>query len=49
MKSLSEKASLIKQGTFKAPSNLEEISLTKLELFKIFKKFDRNLNGFLSI
>ena len=58
MKSISEKASLIQSGVYKIPENLDEINLTGLELFnvifsfktvQIFKKYDRNSNGFLEI
>lgn len=35
MKSLAEKASLIQQGAFKPAENLEEINLSKLDLFKV--------------
>ena len=49
MKAMSEKATLIQQGTYKAPDNLDEINMSKLDLFKLFKKYDRNQNGFLEI
>jgi len=32
-----------------APANLDQISMGNLELFEIFKKYDRNQNGFLEI
>ena len=48
-KALQEKAQLLSSGTYKAPDDLDEISLTPLELFKIFKKYDRDLNGFLEV
>ena len=43
MKSMSEKATLIKQGTFTAPDNLEEIKLTKLEMFNVSALFLLNM------
>lgn len=49
MKSLTEKAALIENKHYVAPKNLEEIDLTTLELFELFKKYDRNQNGFLEI
>ena len=49
MKSLAEKSQLIAMGTYKVPADLENINLTKLDLFKLFKKYDRNQNGFLEI
>lgn len=49
MKSLTEKAALIENKNYVAPKNLEEIDLTTLELFELFKKYDRNQNGFLEI
>ena len=42
MKSLAEKSQLIAMGTYKVPADLENINLTKLDLFKLFKKYDRN-------
>ncbi len=35
MKSMSEKATMIKQGTFKIPDDLEQVLLTKLEMFSV--------------
>ncbi len=35
MKALSEKASMIQKGTFEASSSLEEVQLTKLDMFKV--------------
>jgi Ca2+-binding EF-hand superfamily protein len=49
MKSMSEKAELIQSHIYRAPENLDAIELTSLELFELFKKFDRNQNGFLEI
>jgi Ca2+-binding EF-hand superfamily protein len=49
MKSVSEKAMLIESKVYQAPKDLEEISVTNLELFELFKKYDRNGNGFLEI
>jgi hypothetical protein len=36
MKSLNEKAMLLSSGTFMPPENLEEINLSKLDLFKVY-------------
>ena len=49
VKSIQDKAELIQSKLFQAPENLEEIQLSPLELFELFKKYDRNLNGFLEI
>ncbi len=49
MKSIQEKADLIQNKLFQTPENLDEIQLTPLELFELFKKYDRNQNGFLEI
>ena len=49
MKSLTEKASLLEGKIYKAPENIEDIKLGTLELFDLFKKYDRNQNGFLEI
>lgn len=35
MKAMSEKAALIAQGAFKQAENLDEVNMTKLELFKV--------------
>ena len=35
VKSLADKASLMQQGSFKEPENIEEINLSGLELFKV--------------
>ena len=42
MKSLTEKAALLESKHFKAPANIEDIQLETLELFDLFKKYDRN-------
>ena len=39
MKSLSEKASLIQQGAFKEAVELAQINISKLDLFKVTKRF----------
>jgi len=49
MKSLTEKAAMIEAKQFKAQPNIEDIQLDTLELFDLFKKYDRNQNGFLEI
>jgi Ca2+-binding EF-hand superfamily protein len=49
MKSITEKAELIESKQFQAPEKIDEIHLTSLEMFEMFKKYDRNLNGFLEI
>lgn len=46
--SLKRKAQLIQLGQFK-PSNLVMPIYGDIELFKVFKKFDRNSNGFLEL
>jgi len=49
-KAVNEKVQLISSGGFKANNEeLAYIPLTPLELFKIFKKYDRNYNGFLEL
>ena len=35
VKSLSDKATLMQTGSFKAPENLDEINLSGLDLFKV--------------
>jgi hypothetical protein len=35
VKSLAEKATLVQTGTYKPPANVEDISLSKLDLFKV--------------
>ncbi len=35
MKAMSEKAQMIQAGSFKPKENLEEISISKLDLFKV--------------
>jgi len=35
VKTLSEKATLMQTGVFKAPENLDEINVTSLDLFKV--------------
>ncbi len=47
VRSLTEKAAMIENKRYVPPKNLEEIDLTTLELFELFKKYDRNQNGFL--
>ena len=49
VKSLSDKSTLMQTGAYRPPDNLDEINLTGLDLFKLFKKYDRNQNGFLEI
>ncbi|CDW82161.1 radial spoke protein 7 [Stylonychia lemnae] len=46
VKSLSDKSTLMQTGAFKPQENLDEINLSGLDLFK---KYDRNQNGFLEI
>jgi hypothetical protein len=48
-KSVCEKVQLIQNGIFKQREDLGHIPLTPLELFKIFKKYDRDYNGFLEL
>lgn len=40
---------LISNGSFKARDDLGQIPITDLDLFKVFKHFDRNYNGFLEL
>lgn len=40
---------MLESKLFEKPKNLEEISMTSLELFELFKKYDRNQNGYLEI
>lgn len=40
---------MLESKLFEQPKNLEEISMTSLELFELFKNYDRNQNGFLEI
>lgn len=49
MKSITEKAVMIENHQYVSKPNLEEINITSLELFQLFKKYDRNQNGFLEI
>ena len=49
MKSLTEKAVMVEAKQFKPQPNIEDIQLETLELFDLFKKHDRNQNGFLEI
>ena len=49
MKSLTEKAQMIEAQQFKPQANIEDIQLETLDLFDLFKKYDRNQNGFLEI
>jgi Ca2+-binding EF-hand superfamily protein len=49
MKSITEKAVMIENKVYVEKSNLHEIEISTLDLFKIFKKYDRNQNGFLEI
>jgi len=49
IKNLQEKAQLISQGLYQADEKIYKVGITKLDLFKQFKKFDRNNNGFLEI
>lgn len=49
MKSLTEKAAMIEAKQFKPQPNIEDIQLETLDLFDLFKKYDRNQNGFLEI
>ncbi len=49
MKSISEKAQLIENKQFQPAKDLDQIEMTNLELFQLFKKYDRNENGFLEI
>jgi len=48
-KAICEKVQLIQNGVFKPRDDIAYIPLTPLELFKIFKKFDRDYNGFLEL
>lgn len=49
MKSITEKAVMIENHQYVVKPNLDEINISTLELFQLFKKFDRNQNGFLEI
>jgi Ca2+-binding EF-hand superfamily protein len=49
MESISKKAELIETKIYEAPTDLDHISISNLELFELFKKYDRNQNGFLEI
>ena len=49
IKSLTEKATIISQTAFKVSEEVDDVGLSKLDLFKELKKFDRNCNGFLDI
>ncbi|TNV71958.1 hypothetical protein FGO68_gene12608 [Halteria grandinella] len=49
MKSITEKAELIESKQYIPPKDLDQIELTNLELFQLFKRYDRNENGFLEI
>lgn len=49
VKALADKANLLEGKLFKAPEHIEDIKLDTLELFDLFKKYDRNQNGFLEI
>lgn len=49
IKSMSVKAELIQNFIYKAPEQLDQIDLSSLELFELFKRYDRNQNGFLEI
>lgn len=49
MESISKKAELIETKIYEAPTDLDSISISNLELFELFKKYDRNQNGFLEI
>mmetsp|Transcript_46975 Transcript_46975/g.34389 ORF Transcript_46975/g.34389 Transcript_46975/m.34389 type:complete len:212 (+) Transcript_46975:923-1558(+) len=49
VKALQEKAYLIAHNVFQPDEKLSKVGVTKLDLFKQFKKFDRNNNGFLEI
>ena len=44
LKSLVDKSTIIREGKVKM-DDVEDVALTKLELFKLFKKYDRNMNG----
>ena len=46
--SLSTAAELVKMGTVKQ-EDVEDTYISNLDLFKIFKKYDKNLNGFLEL
>ena len=47
-KTVSTAAELVKQGTVKE-EDVEDSYISNLELFKIFKKYDLNLNGYLEL
>lgn len=49
VQSITTKADMLDAKYYVAPGNLEQISMTNLELFEVFKKYDRNENGFLEI
>ena len=49
VKSLSEKAFILQNASYKPSPHVDSVPLTELELFQIFKKYDRNQNGFLEI
>ena len=49
MQSIMQKATLMEGKLFKPAENIEDIQMGTLELFDIFKKYDRNQNGFLEI
>ena len=49
MKSITEKAVMIENHQYVSKPNLDEINISTLELFQLFKKYDRNQNGFLEI
>lgn len=49
MKSITEKAVMIENKVYVEKPTLHEIDISTLDLFKLFKKFDRNQNGFLEI
>jgi Ca2+-binding EF-hand superfamily protein len=49
IKSITEKAELIEGKQFVPQADIDKVSKTPLELFELFKKYDRNQNGFLEI
>lgn len=49
MKSITEKSVLIENKIYTEKPNLDQIDISTLDLFKLFKKYDRNQNGFLEI
>ena len=49
VQSITTKADMLEAKYYVPPANFEQLSMTNLELFDVFRKYDRNQNGFLEI